>query len=151
MNDPQTPPPDPGPDPVNPSPEPVPAIPAAPGPPVPSSRSWEVACHVSALSGWFTGGVGWVLGPLIVWLLKKSEMPGVDAHGKESLNFNISFLIYSLALTAVAIVTCGLGWFIALPLGIALGLAQIILSIVASLKASEGGFYRYPLTMRLVT
>ncbi len=149
MSDPQSQPP--GPDPLEPVSELPPAIAPAVSPPATGSRSWEVACHLSALSGWFTGGVGWIAGPLVVWLLKKSEMPGVDAHGKESLNFHISVMIYSLTLTAISAVTCGLGWFIAVPLLIVIGLAQIVLSVVAAFKASAGDFYRYPLTLRLLT
>lgn len=148
MSDPESQPP--SPDPIGPAPELPPAVVPAAGPPATGSRSWEVACHLSALSGWFTGGIGWIAGPLVVWLLKKAEMPGVDAHGKESLNFHISILIYSLVLTAVSVLTCGIGWFIAVPVGIAIGLAQIVLSIVAAFKASAGDFYRYPLTLRLL-
>lgn len=148
MSDPESQPP--SPDSIGPAPELPPAVVPAASPPATGSRSWEVACHLSALSGWFTGGIGWIAGPLVVWLLKKSEMPGVDAHGKESLNFHISILIYSLVLTAVSVLTCGIGWFIAVPVGIAIGLAQIVLSIVAAFKASAGDFYRYPLTLRLL-
>jgi hypothetical protein len=151
---------DPNPPNSNPNPEPAPPVnPPLPAPPtsaVPpaasgSSRSWEVACHLSALSGWITGGVGWIAGPLIVWLLKKSEMPGVDAHGKEALNFHISIFLYSIAMMLVAFLTCGLGAFLVVPLAILLGLAQIVFAVIAGIKASNGEFYRYPFTIRLVT
>ncbi len=110
---------------------------------VPPTRAWDVACHLAAFAGYLTG-IGLVAGPLIVWLLKRAEMPSVDAHGKESLNFHLSILIYGLVLTFG---TCFIGWFLVIPLAI----FQIVCTILAAIKASEGGFYRYPLTIRLVT
>ena len=104
-----------------------------------------MACHLAGFSGYLTG-VGWILGPLIVWLLKRSEIPSVDAHGKEALNFQISVLIYALALVLVAFVTCGVGGFLL----IALGIGQIVLMIIGGFKAANGELYRYPLTIRLI-
>jgi uncharacterized Tic20 family protein len=52
------------------------------------SRMWGMLCHLSALSAYVTG-FGGILGPLIVWLIKKDTMPFVDDQGKESLNFQI--------------------------------------------------------------
>lgn len=118
---------------------PLPAV--SPG----SARGWEVACHLAGFSGYVTG-VGWILGPLIVWLLKRSEIPSVDAHGKEALNFQISVLIYAVALVLVAFMTCGVGGFLLIGLGI----AQIALMIIAAFKAANGELYRYPLTIRLI-
>lgn len=104
-----------------------------------------MACHLAGFSGYVTG-VGWILGPLIVWLLKRSEIPSVDAHGKEALNFQISVLIYAVALVLVAFMTCGVGGFLLIGLGI----AQIALMIIAAFKAANGELYRYPLTIRLI-
>lgn len=110
------------------------------------ARGWEVACHLSGFSGYLTG-VGWILGPLIVWMLKRSEMPGVEVHGKEALNFQITVLIYALVLFGLGFLSCGLGFFLLIPLGI----AQIVLMIIGGFKAANGELYRYPLTIRLVT
>ncbi len=110
------------------------------------SHIWEVACHLSAFSGYLTG-LGWVLGPLIVWLLKRAESPTVDAHGKESLNFHISIVLYGLALGLLGPFTCTISWFLL----VALAVFQIVCTILAAIKASNGEFYRYPLTLRLVT
>ena len=104
-----------------------------------------MACHLAGFSGYVTG-LGWILGPLIVWLLKRSEIPSVDAHGKEALNFQISVLIYAVALVLVAFMTCGVGGFLLIGLGI----AQIALMIIAAFKAANGELYRYPLTIRLI-
>ncbi|MCW5558508.1 MAG: DUF4870 domain-containing protein [Verrucomicrobiae bacterium] len=106
---------------------------------------WEVACHLAGFSG-YVSGVGWILGPLIVWLLKRSDSPSVDAHGKEALNFQISIVLWGLLLLAGSFFTCGL----TIPLLIVLGIVQIILMIIAAVKAGNGELYRYPLTLRFV-
>jgi len=109
-------------------------------------RGWDVACHLAGFSGYLTG-VGWILGPLIVWLLKRSDIPSVDAHGKEALNFQISILLWAVLLVAGSLLTCGLTF----PLLVALGIAQIILMIIGAVKAGNGELYRYPLTLRFIT
>jgi uncharacterized Tic20 family protein len=50
------------------------------------ARLWGMFCHLIAFSGYVVP-FGSVLGPLIIWLIKKDEMPFVDDQGKESLNF----------------------------------------------------------------
>ena len=62
------------------------------------SALWTVLCHASAFLGFFIPAAGHVLGPLLVWLLKRDESPEIDAHGKESLNFQLSMFIYTAAL-----------------------------------------------------
>jgi uncharacterized Tic20 family protein len=106
-------------------------------------RTWDVLCHVSALAG-FVIPFGNILGPLILWLIKRQELPSVDAHGKESLNFQISVTIY-MAVAAVLMLVI-VGFF--LMIGIAV--ASIVLVVIAAIKASNGELYRYPLTIRLV-
>jgi uncharacterized protein len=124
--------------------------PVPPPPPAPSTgtssdiRTWCVLCHASALLGLFFHFLGHLLGPLIVWLVKRGDSPEVDAHGKESLNFQISMLIYD----AVAAILCFL--LIGIPLLIALWVLNTVLVIIASIQASEGKFYRYPITIRLI-
>src|SRR5579885_1600590 len=81
----------------------------APPPPLAADsdvRMWGMLCHLSALSAYFTG-FGGILGPLIVWLVKKDEIPFVDDQGKESLNFQISMLIYHLV--GIALLMCVIG------------------------------------------
>lgn len=107
-------------------------------------RTWCVLCHASALLGLFFHFLGHILGPLIVWLLKRGESPEIDAHGKESLNFQISMLIYD----AIAAILCIV--FIGIPILIALWILNTVLVIIASVKAGEGKFYRYPITIRLI-
>src|ERR1700741_2943483 len=104
----------------------------------PSTRTWIVLCHASALLGLFFHFLGHIFGPLIVWLPKRGESTEIDAHGKESLNFQLSMLIYD----AVALILCFV--LIGIPILILLWIVNIVLIIVASIKASEGQLYRYP-------
>ena len=100
-------------------------------------------CHLSALAA-FIFPLGNIFGPLIVWLVKKDESPFVDDQGKESLNFQISFTIYCIFAAILSVILIG---FILL---IALGIAFLILVIIAAVKANEGKEFRYPFTIRLV-
>ena len=59
-------------------------------------RTWNVLCHASALLGFFFPWAGHILAPLIVWLVKRGDSPEIDAHGKESVNFQLTMLIYSV-------------------------------------------------------
>jgi uncharacterized protein len=117
-------------------------------PPTPSTssdvRTWCVMCHASALLGLFFHFLGHIFGPLIVWLIKRGDSPEIDAHGKESLNFQISMLIYDVIAFILFLV------FIGIPILIALWILNTVLVIIASIRASEGKFFRYPLTIRLI-
>lgn len=115
------------------------------------ARTWCILCHVSALLGGALPALGHLIGPLIIWLLKKDEYPEVDAHGKESLNFQISMMIYASALAVIVFVLLFvLVGFLLIPLFGILYLADIVLVIIASIKASEGVLFRYPLTIRFL-
>ena len=117
-----------------------------PPPPSTSSdiRTWNVLCHATALAGFFVPWAGHILGPLIVWLAKRGDSAEIDAHGKESLNFQISMLIYNVVAGVLCLVLIGF-----VILGI-LHILNLVLVIVASIQASEGKFYRYPFTIRLI-
>jgi uncharacterized Tic20 family protein len=108
-------------------------------------RTWRVLCHASALLGLFFHFLGHILGPLVVWLMKRGDSPEIDAHGKESLNFQISMLIYD----AIAAILCFI--LIGIPILIALWVLNTVLVIIASVKAGEGKFYRYPFTIRFIS
>ena len=118
-------------------------------PPAPSSssdvRTWCVLCHASALLGLFFHFLGHILGPLVVWLLKRGDSPEIDSYGKESLNFQISMLIYD----AVAAILCII--LIGIPILIGLWVLNTVLVIIASAKAGKGEFYRYPFTIRFIS
>ena len=101
-------------------------------------------CHASALSGIFLHVFGHIFGPLIVWLLKRNESPEIDAHGKESLNFQLSMLIYNV-IAAILIIA-----LIGIPLLILLYVLNIVFVIVASIQAGDGKLYRYPVAIRFI-
>ncbi len=107
-------------------------------------QNWAMFCHLAALSG-FVIPLGNVLGPLIVWLIKKDTMPLVDQHGKESLNFQITVLLAFIVCIVLAFVLIGfLLMFI-------VGLGALVLTILAAVKVSNGQFdYKYPFTIRLI-
>lgn len=105
------------------------------------SRNLATLSHLSAFTVFL--GVPPVVGPLLVWLLKKED-PWVEYHAKEALNFNISFMIYAL-LSAVAIVL--LVGLILLPVVV---ISWFVLTIKAAISTSNGDYYRYPMTMRFV-
>ena len=107
-------------------------------------RNWCVLCHASALAGLFFHFFGHLLGPLVVWLIKRADSPEIDAAGKESLNFQISMLIYAIISGILCLILIG---FALLAI---LHFLNLILVIIASMKASEGKLYRYPLTIRLL-
>ncbi|MBS0461455.1 MAG: DUF4870 domain-containing protein, partial [Proteobacteria bacterium] len=132
------------PDPVPPDPAPAPApVVAASGIPSADERNWAMLAHLSALlgylltSGW-AGSVGGFLGPLIVWSLKKDAMPFVDSQGKEALNFSITICIAFAVLFAFGVLTFFIGFIIAFPLMVVIGLYALVFTIIASIKASEG-------------
>ena len=118
-------------------------------------RQWAMFAHLSALvggiltSGW-AGSLGCFIGPLIIWMVKKDSMPFVDDQGKEALNFNITVGLIFLALLLLSIVTLGIGLIIAIPGWIIVGIAWLVFTIIAGIKANEGVAYRYPLTLRLI-
>ena len=131
----------------------------APPPPsgVPSQeeRQWAMFAHLSALlggivtSGW-AGSVGCFIGPLVIWMVKKDTMPFVNDQGREALNFNITVGIVFLGLFLLSIITLGIGLIITVPLMIIVGLAWLVLTIIAAIKANEGVAYRYPFALRLI-
>ena len=124
---------------------------STPPAPVPASstssevRNWCVLCHASALAGLFFHFFGHLLGPLVVWLIKRADSPEIDAAGKESLNFQISMLIYDIIAGILCLVLIGI------PILIALWILNTVFVIIASVKTSQGEFYRYPFTIRLIS
>src|SRR6266550_8818356 len=109
-----------------------------------SVRNWCVLCHASALLGFFVPGAGHILAPLIVWLAKRSDSPEIDAHGKEALNFQISMLIYNIIAAVFCLILVG---FVFLAI---LWVLNAVFVIIASIQASDGKFYRYPMTIRFI-
>lgn len=113
-------------------------------------KTWGMIAHLSALIG-FLIPFGNILGPLVVWLIKKDTMPFVDEQGKEALNFNITVAIVITALmivgTVLLVILIGFLFYIVAGL---IGLAALVLMVMAGIKANEGVGYRYPFIFRLI-
>ncbi len=107
------------------------------------ARTFGMLCHLIAFSG-FIIPFGNIIGPLIIWLIKKDEFEFVDDQGKESLNFQISVIIYAIISAILIIVVIGIF------LLVALGIFVIVMIIIATIRANEGQRYRYPLTIRIL-
>jgi uncharacterized Tic20 family protein len=107
-------------------------------------RTWSAFTHASALLGVFLHFPGHLLPPLIIWLIKRNDAPELDAHGKEAVNFQISMLIYNAVAAVFCLVLVGF-FFLAL-----LWILNTILVIIAAIQASDGKFFRYPITIRFI-
>jgi len=110
----------------------------------PDERTWGGAAHWGALLAALVGGLAF-LGPLLVLLIKGNESQWVRRQSVESLNFQISILIYAIVSGLLLLVLIG---FVLLPL---VGLFWLIFTIIGSVRASNGEDYRYPLTIRMVS
>lgn len=108
------------------------------------SRMWGALCHISALAGYVGIPFGHIIGPLVVWLIKKAEYAVVEEQGKEALNFQISMTIYGIVAVPLVFVLIGI------PLLIGLIVANLVLIIIAAVKASNGESFRYPCTIRFI-
>jgi uncharacterized Tic20 family protein len=107
-------------------------------------QNWGMLCHLSALIGLLGVPFGNLLGPLVVWLLKRNEFPFVDEQGKESLNFQLSMTIYSVVSAVLILIAIGIFLLIGLVI------ADLVLVVIASVKISNGKSYRYPFTIRFI-
>ena len=101
-------------------------------------------CHLLSLSLFVGIPFGNILGPLIIWLIKKDQFPFVNDQGKESLNFQISVTIYYIVAAVLMLALIG---FLLLP---AIAIFAIVEVIMASVKASKGIPFRYPLSIRFI-
>jgi uncharacterized protein len=94
---------------------------------------------------------GNILGPLVLWQMKRNEMPLVEEQGKESLNFQLSALIYLLAGSVIAVIgAIFCVGFLLIPVLVVIYLGSLVLAVIAGLKANDGVLYRYPLNLRLI-
>ena len=105
---------------------------------------WAMFCHLAGLAGLVLPVIGSIVGPLIVWQIKKDEYPYVDRHGKEAVNFQISMSIYAIV-SGLLIFICVGAFLLA-----AVGIVDIVFLLIAAVKANNNQFYRYPLTIRFI-
>lgn len=118
-----------------------------PGPPGPDgeARKWAMFCHYAAFAWFFAPMIGNVIGPLVIWQLKRESDPYVDAQGKEALNFQITL--------SLALMVCGaLAWVvIGFPLMALVSVVGLVLTVIGGIRANEGKPWRYPFCIRFLS
>jgi hypothetical protein len=124
-------------------PTPEPAAPAAPaetisGADLPDdAKTMGMLCHLLGIT---------MIGTLIIWLVKKDDHPFIDQEGKEATNFQILVFIAYCVCSVIAVITCGIGSILYLPVWV----CALIFCIMGGLKAKEGEAYRYPINIRFI-
>ncbi len=108
------------------------------------ARQYAMAIHLSGLLGYIFP-FGNIIGPLVMWLIKKDESPFIDFHGKEALNFQITVILWAILVGILSFFCIGL---LLLPFLIIYGIVGMILGAI---KANEGEEYLIPFTLRLIT
>ncbi|TAL69355.1 MAG: DUF4870 domain-containing protein [Bacteroidetes bacterium] len=108
-----------------------------------TERNWAMLCHLSAFAGFFFP-FGGIIGPLICWLSKRDESSWVNVNGRNSLNFQLSILLYTVLLIPLCFIVIGF------PLIFLLVTLKVICLIIASVKAAKGELFRYPLVIPFI-
>ncbi len=106
-------------------------------------RNWGMYCHLAVFAG-FLIPLGNIIGPLVIWLLKKDQYAFVDFNGKEVLNFQITVLIALLVSWVLMFILIG---FLLLP---AVLVTTLVLTIIGLIKAANGEHHRYPFSFKFV-
>ena len=108
------------------------------------TRQWAFVLHMSMLAGFLVPPAGFIA-PIVIWQLKKNELPEIDAHGKNAVNWIISAAIYMVVSVLLIFVIIGI------PMIIALGAAGVVFPIIAAIKANNGELWKYPLSITFLT
>ncbi|MGM0621559.1 MAG: DUF4870 domain-containing protein [Bacteroidota bacterium] len=111
----------------------------------PDEKLWGMLTHLLALSVFVGIPLGNVVGPLIIYLIKKDEYPFVEEQGREVLNFQITWSIIFIISTVMIIVGIGILMLIGF------GIAWLVLVILGSVAANRGESYKYPLTIEFIS
>lgn len=106
-------------------------------------RQWSMILHFSLLSGVIIPYGGLIV-PIVIWQVKKEELPGIDAHGKMIANWIISTLIYSVIAGVLCFVFIG---FLLFPI---IAGVSVVFPIIGGIKANEGTLWKYPLTLDII-
>lgn len=110
----------------------------------PGEKQWGMLAHLTALSTLIGVPFGNIVGPLIIYLVKKDEFEFVADQAKEALNFQITWSI--IFIISAIMILVGIG----ILMLIGFGIAWLVLVIVASISANNGQQYRYPLTIKFL-
>jgi uncharacterized Tic20 family protein len=104
------------------------------------TRLWGMILHLSLFAGYLVPFAGFVA-PIVIWQVKKNELPGIDPHGKNAVNWIISSIIYAVVSAILIVVHIG---FVLLAI---LGILGIVFPIIAAIKANNGEVWKYPLSI----
>jgi len=110
----------------------------------PEEANWAVAAHLLSFAGYVVPLLN-IAGPAAVWLTKRDESDFIELHAREALNFQISFTLYMTVASILMFVLIG---FVLVP---ALVLLDVVVIVLAALRASRGEFYAYPISLRLIS
>ena len=121
-------------------PAPLEAVPVNPVAQEQETRQWALFLHLSVLAG-FVVPLGGLIAPILIWQLKKADLPGLDVHGKNVVNWIISAAIYFV----ISFILCFA--IIGIPMLIALVIVGVIFPVIAAVKANEGEVWKYPLAI----
>jgi uncharacterized Tic20 family protein len=108
-----------------------------------TERNWAMFCHLSAFAGYFIP-FGGVIGPFVIWMSKRDESTWINENGKASLNFQLSMLMYLILAAPLCLILIGI------PIIGVLVILRIIFIVIASIKASKGEEFRYPLAIPFI-
>jgi len=109
----------------------------------PEVRQWAMILHLSVFAGYLVPLAG-LIAPIVIWQMKKTDLPGVDAHGKVVVNALISYVIYAIGAVILVLFVIGI------PLLIALAVIAVVFPIVGAIKANQGELWPYPLTIKFI-
>ena len=105
------------------------------------TRTWAMFLHFSLLAG-YVAPIAGLIAPIIIWLVQKDKLPGIDEHGKVVVNWLISLILYLILSVLLSFI------FIGIPMLIVLIVATIIFPIIGGIKANDGQLWKYPLSIR---
>ncbi|MBF6627909.1 MAG: DUF4870 domain-containing protein [Proteiniphilum sp.] len=105
-----------------------------------NESTYLMLMHLSQFAGFLIPFAGFIV-PIIMWITNKETHAGVDMHGKNIVNFMISYTIYA----AVLCIT-----IIGIPVAIILGILYLLFVVLASIKASNGEYWKYPLSIQFI-
>ena len=107
-------------------------------------QTWAMVIHLSALIGLLLP-LGLVLGPLLVWILKRNDSPFLNREGKKAVNFQLTILIVAFVIGLVSTIIRPL-----LAIAFVVGLAGLIFAVMAGVAVNNGKDYKYPFTFNIL-
>jgi uncharacterized Tic20 family protein len=105
------------------------------------TRLWAMILHLSVFAGYLVPIAG-LVAPIVIWQVKKAELPQIDVHGKIVVTWIISLVLYLMVSVVLTFVLIGI------PLLIVLGILGVVFPIIGGVKANSGEVWNYPLTIR---